>query len=79
MKASWGNTSCEVASLADLDRVLVTVQSSATPTMLFLEASNGTTLAIGVDAPEAVLVFVDAQVLTRSVDDAFGGSIERAK
>ncbi len=57
MKASWGDRTATIASRRDLDVVIDDVRRSGQPTMIFLEAEDGTCLVFGVGREESVLTF----------------------
>lgn len=57
MKAFWGERATTIQSRRELDGVVDEVRRSGRPTMIFLEADNGTCLVFGVGQEESVLTF----------------------
>lgn len=57
MKATWAINQRDVASRDDLAALIEAVRASGQPTMIFLEADDGTSLVFGVGHAESVLTF----------------------
>lgn len=59
LNARWGDHEALIASVDDLDAVVATVRTSGQPTMVFLEAANGTVMAFGAGQVESVLMYAE--------------------
>ena len=60
MKASWGTSEAAISSREQLEAIVETIRASGQPTMVFLEAEDGTVLVFGVGHEESVLTFVES-------------------
>ncbi|MFO0762977.1 MAG: Imm1 family immunity protein [Byssovorax sp.] len=79
MKAYWTEKNQrQIGSAAELDSVIDDVRALGEPTILFVEQDDGTTLALGLGAPESVLAYVDTSGASyHSVGDLERGGILR--
>jgi hypothetical protein len=59
LKASWGVGTATITSPAELRSLIERVRELKEPTMLFLEATTGSTLVVGLGAKESVLTFAE--------------------
>lgn len=59
MKATWGTTTAVIADVQAFDAIVARIQASLEPTIIWLEADDGSVLTVGVGRDESVLAYVD--------------------
>ncbi len=64
LKASWGKDAATITNVVQLRAIIHKIRQSGQPTMLFLEATTGVMLIVGLGAPESVLTLVEQDDLT---------------
>lgn len=59
MKAEWSGGSAQLNSTTELDQVMGAIRELGRPTLLFLSATDGKTLVVGIGWEESVLGYME--------------------